>query len=479
MSSGKMLTCPTCGNEEPEGSRFCGNCSAPLEPADQQPAPTTSTEASAPLRRCNECGAHADLDAVFCGECGAALASEAPPPQPAVEQPSPVEPRPTSPPRGKRRLRWVAAGAAVALLVAGGAVAAVLSLTGGDGSTEVVTTEQQTLSGATSETLPPASNPTLADSIAPNLEELAASQSALGAHVRSLEAGTESLAEVRDTADALAASVVRTQAFLDGLAPNDSTEAATLSLLRLALASHLAYAETIASLPSRPRSFTRAMAQAAIDRAEEVRRAYVELAVADPALPIIYISSSEHVSLLAVVPSPKPTRRVIDLVPLLVGIGPDDPLGEGRCFGPYGGGSLRVSGVVYRSGFIQCGDDADGDPSRASGVYRFSGLTFPAGSRLVRLTGQAVIDEFSSPSQRGSSVTWTVFYDGTPICSETVVWSGSRPLPRDLDCRLPSAVASSGFDVRRLQIQQVASLASTGDFWAGLLNPTTVVEVPS
>ena len=80
---------------------------------------------------------------------------------------------------------------------------------------------------------------------------------------------------------------------------------------------------------------------------------------------------------------------MVDLVPLLVGIGPDDPPNEGRCFGPYSSrASLRVAGVVHRSGFIQCGDDANGDPSRASGVYRFSGPTFPAGSKLARLTGR-------------------------------------------------------------------------------------------
>jgi hypothetical protein len=137
-----------------------------------------------------------------------------------------------------------------------------------------------------------------------------------------------------------------------------------------------------------------------------------------------------------------------------------------------------VSGAVYRSGFIQCGDDAEGDPSRATGVYRFSGLRLPGGSKLARITGQAVIDEFSSLSQRGSSVTWTVFYDSAPICSAAVTWSGSRPTPGKLDCRFPSGVASSGgFDVGRLRIQQDASLASAGTFWAGLFHPKLVVEV--
>ena len=37
---------------------------------------------------------------------------------------------------------------------------------------------------------------------------------------------------------------------------------------------------------------------------------------------------------------------MIDLAPLLVGIRPDDPLGEGRCFGPYTSrATLQVSGV--------------------------------------------------------------------------------------------------------------------------------------
>jgi hypothetical protein len=101
---------------------------------------------------------------------------------------------------------------------------------------------------------------------------------------------------------------------------------------------------------------------------------------------------------------------------------------------------------------------------------------YPGQSRLVRITGQAAIDESSASSQRGSRVTWTVFYDGTPVCTESVVWTGSRPVPRGLDCKIPAAASSGGLDVGRLRIQQVASPASSGSFWAGLLNPTIVVE---
>lgn len=405
------------------------------------------------------------------------LVSETPSPRLGAAEASRSARPPPARPEGKRRLRWVAAGAAVGLLVAGGAVAGVLALTGGDDATEAMPTEQP-LPTSTSEPLPPVSSPALAESMGPRLEELAASQTALSARVRSLEADVGSLAALRQAANALAARVMGAQQLLDGLAPTDSADAETRVLLQRALAAHLAYAQAIAGLPSRPRFLNRTSAQAAMARAEDARRAYVDLAVADPALPIVYIRSADHTSLIAVVPTPTPTRRVVDLVPLLVGIRPDDRLGEGRCFGPYSGASLRVSGAVYRSGFIQCGDDADGDPSRASGVYRFSGLAFAAGSRLVRITGQPVIDEFSSPSQRGSSVTWAVSYDGAPICSAAATWSGSRPSPGKLDCRFPSGVATSGgFDVGRLRIQQVVSLASAGTFWAGLFHPKLVVEV--
>lgn len=499
MDSGKMLTCATCGNEEPEDSRFCGSCSAPFVPADQLPAHTAMS--SGVMLTCATCGHEEPEGSQFCGNCSApfvpveqvpahtesmeaALAPETPSPQPAAKVPTRVAPPPTPPPRGKRRLRWVAAGAAVVLLVAGGAVAAVLSLTGGDDAAEGIPTEQQPLPAATSESLPPASNPTLVDSISPHFGVLAESQGALNARVRSLRAGVESFAALRQAADALAARVVGTQEFLDGLTPTDSAETGTLLLLHRALAAHLAYADAISSFPPRPRSFTNAQAQAAIARAEQMQVAYSTLAAAEPGLSGIALSSFDHVRFLELVPSATQTfstagRLVIDLVPLLVGIRPDDPLGEGRCFGPYTSrASLRVSGVVHGSGFIQCGDDADGDPSRTSGVYRFSSRTFRAASKVVRLTGQAVIDESSSSSQRGSSVTWTVFYNGTRICSETVVWSASRPSPRELDCRFPLLAAAGGFDVGRLRIEQVASLASSGSLWAGLLNPKIVAEVP-
>ena len=99
-----MLTCASCGKEELEGSRFCGRCGAPFEPADSQP-------------------------------------------QAAVEKASEVVPDPPEPSWGRRRRR-VALGAAVALLAAGGGVAAVLTLTGGGSGSS--SQRHETMPGTTS-----------------------------------------------------------------------------------------------------------------------------------------------------------------------------------------------------------------------------------------------------------------------------------------------------------------------------------------
>ncbi len=206
-------------------------------------------------------------------------------------------------------------------------------------------------------------------------------------------------------------------------------------LLHGALAAHLAYTDAISRFPRRPRSFTSAEAREAIARAEQVQIAYASARD----------RRAGHVGHLArqLRPRPPPEARALGEAAALDGDAPRDrprPVAgghqakrsprRGSVLRAVRGASLRVSGVVYRSGFIQCGDDADGDPSRASGEYRFSGLTFPAGSMLVRFTAQAVIDEFSSPSQRGSSVTWAAFYDGAPICSGAVSLERVTPFAR-------------------------------------------------
>ena len=55
------MDCPSCGNANPAGKKFCGECGAPL------PA------------RCAACGAENPQRAKFCGDCGAALTAAAPP----------------------------------------------------------------------------------------------------------------------------------------------------------------------------------------------------------------------------------------------------------------------------------------------------------------------------------------------------------------------------------------------------------------
>ena len=143
------------------------------------------------------------------------------------------------------------------------------------------------------------------------------------------------MAAARQEAEALASDVMDTQQLVDGLAPADSTEAGALALMHRALAAHLAYAEAVSRFPVLSRDFTRAQADGAIELAEEARRAYVNLRAAVPALPVVYMSGSDNNALLAVVPAPKPTpspptRRVVDLVPLLVGVRPDDPVLRAR-----------------------------------------------------------------------------------------------------------------------------------------------------
>src|SRR5437870_10119 len=71
------MRCPSCGLENPEGMKFCGECGSSLK------------------NRCPSCGAENPLRFKFCGDCGSSLnvqspapktpASHLPPPDPKLE----------------------------------------------------------------------------------------------------------------------------------------------------------------------------------------------------------------------------------------------------------------------------------------------------------------------------------------------------------------------------------------------------------
>jgi class 3 adenylate cyclase/tetratricopeptide (TPR) repeat protein len=63
-----VLTCPNCGQENPDGFKFCGACASPL--------------AEAPAISCPSCGQENPPGFTFCGACGTSLAE----PEPAPEE---------------------------------------------------------------------------------------------------------------------------------------------------------------------------------------------------------------------------------------------------------------------------------------------------------------------------------------------------------------------------------------------------------
>lgn len=115
-----MLTCANCGNEEPEGSRFCGSCGAPFVPADPQPDHTASMEASTRTGVMAPASTDAPTEVA---------------PRPAWPQAPPSDPAPppaaaAAPPARPRRRVGPAALIAALLLLIAGAAAAVLFGTG-------------------------------------------------------------------------------------------------------------------------------------------------------------------------------------------------------------------------------------------------------------------------------------------------------------------------------------------------------------
>jgi class 3 adenylate cyclase/tetratricopeptide (TPR) repeat protein len=81
---GKPMRCTSCGSENPDSKRFCGNCGSPLG------------------NRCARCGVENPAGQKFCGDCGADLSQPTAAPQSAT--PSSIEHgKPHEVPEGERR----------------------------------------------------------------------------------------------------------------------------------------------------------------------------------------------------------------------------------------------------------------------------------------------------------------------------------------------------------------------------------------
>ena len=59
------MLCPRCGFDSPEGMRFCGACTAPLQ------------------QRCVQCGCENPPHFKFCGACATPLSTPSLPPRPS------------------------------------------------------------------------------------------------------------------------------------------------------------------------------------------------------------------------------------------------------------------------------------------------------------------------------------------------------------------------------------------------------------
>ena len=486
-----MLTCGTCGNEEPEGSQFCGSCGAPFVPADPHPAHAAPMEASATLI-CASCGNEEPEGSRFCGNCSAPLCSPISnpfmrprsrrrhhrPSRPLRNRSRRASPNPAS--RGKHRGRWIAMGIGVALLVAGGAVGAVLALAGGDGSTGATPTEQ-----------PPA---TTTESPASRVEPDARRQhrsSPGGAHYlsgRPQRSGPLARPQAWSRSPRYGKrpmrsplGVVGTQGFLDGLASSDS-ETATLSLLRNALSAHLAYAGRSPDSSS-PAVLTTAQAQAAIPEPRKCRpptrrsQSPNRLCWAPRSTRLTTSACSELVPPVAKPPFSTTARRSSTSLRCLSASGPTILAAR---VGALGRTREGVAARVRRRAPEWLHPVRRRRRRRSQPHERRSTASPDWTSRPDRgsseLTGQVAIDESSSSSQRGSRVTWTVFYAGAPSARRPSSGVDHALRPEELDCEVP--VGRLRRWVRRATASNsTGRLASSGSLWAGLLDPTIVAEV--
>ena len=239
--------------------------------------------------------------------------------------------------------------------------------------------------------------------------------------------------------------------------------------------------------PPRPWSFTeRTQAQELVARAEQVQGDYSRLAVAEP-------GSVGHRRSTASTTSDcwssfRPGANLHVRLPAAA------RSTSCRCWSESGqtihSATVAASGRTRRGRCCACQASCTGVASfsaettqrrsePASGVYRFSSRTFRAASKVVRLTGQGEWNrrELIALAARDERHVDGVLRRHADLCQGgRLEWI--TPRTRKLDCRFPLLAAAGGFDVGRVRIQQVASLASSGSLWAGLATPTIVAAVP-
>jgi Double zinc ribbon/Adenylate and Guanylate cyclase catalytic domain len=83
------MRCPSCGSDNPEGTKFCEECGTPL------------------IRICSSCGQQVRPTAKFCGECGTTLeAEEKPAPAQSRKGKSAKTPKRAPRPKGRPTSPW-------------------------------------------------------------------------------------------------------------------------------------------------------------------------------------------------------------------------------------------------------------------------------------------------------------------------------------------------------------------------------------
>ncbi len=64
-----MILCPKCGNQNPTGTKFCGNCGNKLGPKKMVKCPKCGTEMPQEMKFCGNCGAKMKQADVVCSKC--------------------------------------------------------------------------------------------------------------------------------------------------------------------------------------------------------------------------------------------------------------------------------------------------------------------------------------------------------------------------------------------------------------------------